>query len=223
MKEIDGITEGKITETKNFVDREERQGNLPKRSISTEEKKQDVEFNAIRLKILEEHYDEIMRLLAREGYYEYKKDKNGKPSYGPTDMLVRKISGDIMRIHKKDGYLNEMYVDDNDDELDQEAFDANIRTSIRCFPDVIFPDEWFGSWDKKGWIDIQITVIAYVFAVTLQLKEMVKCFFENKFYEDVDILLDWYIDVKKISKSRAYILVAGEIGKSTSYVRDHYA
>jgi hypothetical protein len=220
MKEIDEIKEGKITERKQFVSREERQGNIPK--TSKKEEKRNIEFNTIKLKILEEHHNEIMRLLAREGYYEYKKDKKGKPFYDPTDMLVRKISGGIMCIHKKDGYLNEMYVDDNEEELDQEAFDANLRTVIRCFPDVIFPDEWFGTLDKKRWIDVQIVVITICFSVTFKLKVMVKCFFEHKFYEDIEVLLDWYIDVKKVSKSRAFILVAGEIGKSSSYVRDHY-
>lgn len=200
-----------------YLCRGERLGNIP-----PEDEKETERFDAIKTKIINEHSDEILKLLARKGYYEYTKDEEGKPVYIPTDMLIRKIMGGVMYVYKKDGYLNEIYVDDNEEELMQEGFHALLCAVVRCFPDVIFPDEWFGTWDKKKLVDVQINVIANVFASNFLPKKLVKNFFKNEFHKNLQCLLDWYIDVKKVSESRAFSIVAGEIGKSTSYVRDHY-
>lgn len=220
MKVIEEIKEGKKIEPIQFVSREERQGPMPK--MSKEEEKVNKDFNDLKTKIILDHCDEIFKMLARQGYYEYSKDKKGEPFYTPTETLVIKIMSGVLSIHKKDGYLNEMYVDDNEKEMRQEGFQAIMVAVFRCFPEVIFPSEWFGTYDKKKWIDIQMLVITSVLGATFGFEDTVKGFFKNRFYKDMEILLDWYIGVKNVSKSRAFSIVASEIGKSTSYVRDHY-
>jgi hypothetical protein len=224
MREIEeikkGIKEGKKIKTIEFVSREERQGPILK--MSKEEEKANKAFNDIKIKIIMEHCDEIFKLLARKGYYTYSKDEKGDPFYTPTEILVIKIMSEVLSIHKKDGYLNEIYVDNNEKEMVQECFPVFIDTSLRCFPGVIFPTEWFGDYNKKRWEEVQAFVIASILAATFGLEDTIRGFFDNRYYKDMGILLDWCINIKKVPKSRAFTIVAGEIGKSTSFVRDHY-
>lgn len=198
-----------------YVSREERQDGIPKADKATKK------FNALIEKIIDEHAEEILKLLARAGYYEYSKGEDGELFFTPTPLLIRKIAGGFMYLYKKDGYLNEIYVDNNEEELDQESFHAIMWVVVRCFPDIIFPTQWFGNWDKKEWIDVQIAVIAHVFAACFIPNKFVKDFFNSKLYEQLPCLLDWYVNVKKVSESKAFSLVAGELCKSASYVRDH--
>jgi len=220
MKIIEETKEDKEIKTINFVSREERQCPMPK--MSKKEEKQNKDFNNLKTKIIMDHCDEIFKLLARKGYYTYSKDEEGKPVYTPTETLVIKIMSEVLSAHKKDGYLNEIYIDNNKKEMIQECFPVFINTALKLFPEVILPNKWFGNYDKKKWEDVQAFVIANIFAATFGLEDTIRGFFINRFYKDMGILLDWYIDVKKISKSRAFTAVASEIGKSTSYVRDHY-
>lgn len=217
MKEIE---EGKKIETIEFFSREERQGIMPK--LSKKEEKENKDFNDLKENIIMDHCDEIYKILSRKRYFDYSKDEEGEPFYTPTGLLVIKIMSEVLSVHKKDGYLNEIYLDNNKREMVQESFPVFIRTALKLFPEIIFRSEWFDTYDKKRWGEVQAFVIASMLAATFKLEEIIRVFFDNRYYKDMEILLDWCIDIKKVSKSRAFSIVAGEIGKSTSYVRDHY-
>ena len=192
---------------------------MPK--LSKKEEKENKDFNDLKENIIMDHCDEIFKILSRAGYLDYGKDEEGKPFYTPTELLVIKIMSEVLSVHKKDGYLNEIYIDNNKREMVQEAFPVFIRTAFKLFPEVVFPFKWFGTYDKKRWGEVQMFVIASMLAAMFKLEEIIIGFFDNMYYKDMGILLDWYINVKKVSRSRAFSIVAGKIGKSTSYVRDH--
>ena len=170
---------------------------------------------------------DILKLLARNGYYVYCKDKKGEPSFYPSEKLIIKLMSNILNIHKKDGCLNEMYIDNNVGEMRQKGFEAFQDTVTRCFPDIIFPVEWFGGYDKKYWADIQMLTLTGVLDTMLGedgkggFQEQIKGFFNNKFNKDRGVLLDWCIHIRGLSKTQAFTFVADEIDKSASYVRDH--
>jgi len=187
-----------------------------------------VEENAIVNKIRKNHFLDILKLLARHGYYVYSKNKEGEPTFCPSEKCMIKLMSNILDIHKKDGYLNEMYVDDNIREMTQKGFLAFQDTAVRCFPNIIFPSVWFGGYPKKYWADIQMITIAFLLNASLSDNDengflsQIKGFFENRFYKDREVLLDWHMNIRGLPKTQAFTLVAEELGKSASYVRDHY-
>lgn len=209
---------------------EEEKKKFDKRPLTKEEE----ESNALTHKIGKEHCIDVLRLLARKGYYLYEK-KDGEPNFQALPKLMIKIASEILARDRADGYIRELFVDENEYELRQEGYGIYQDFAKRCFPDIFFPDEWFGDYDKKTWAEAQMMVISNLLGMsfaeldndddpkkwTRGLSEMIKMFYTNHLDKDIEVLLDWQLNIVKNPKTISYTIIAGETNKSASYVRDH--